>query len=184
MIHIYYAEECVWGFWYLRVLGPVCSFVFCLSQKMINSRPGRLWPSDDVDDDEEDCGDRTVGLINGHFCWKIWVMFFFLFGFCCSYHFPPIWFGFLKCDFSYLFNISKMFLDISTVLPDYIFGLRPPHFPLHLPTWSGFRESGISNLGFGPKWNYLSSGPLHNGRLTVSISKILLEFYGIFSLKI
>ena len=73
-----------------------------------------------------------------------------------------------------------MFLDISTVLSDFMFGLRPPHFPLHLPTRSGFSESGISNLGFGPKWNYLSSGPLHNGRLTVSIPKILLEFYGIF----
>ena len=86
----------------------------------------------------------------------------------------------LKWDFSYLLNISWIFLDICTVLPDFMFGLRPPHFPLHLPTWSGFRESGISNLGFGPKWNYLSSGPLHNGRLTVSIPKILLEFYGIF----
>ena len=76
-------------------------------------------------------------------------------------------------------NISRIFLDKSTVLPDYMFGLRPPHFPLLLPT-SGFKESGNSNLGFGPKWNYLSSGPLHNGRLTVSIPKILLEFYGIF----
>ena len=92
---------------------------------------------------------------------------------------PPIWFWFLNWDFSYLLNISWIFLDICTVLPDFMFGLRPPHFPLHLPTWSGFRESGISNLGFGPKWNYLSSGPLHNGRLTVSIPKILLEFYGI-----
>ena len=52
--YIYYDEECVLGFWYLRALGPVCSFVFCLSQKMINCRPRRPWPSDDDDDDVDD----------------------------------------------------------------------------------------------------------------------------------
>ena len=35
-LYIYYDEEYVWGFWYLRALGPVCLFVFGLSQKWSN----------------------------------------------------------------------------------------------------------------------------------------------------